>query len=228
LLGAEAEQYRQDERHLDVWFDSGTTHWHVKRGSHASDRQRRTRPTCTSKAPTSIAAGSSPRCSPAAPSTAVRRTRQLLTHGFVVDGKGHKMSKSKGNVIAPQQVNDKMGADILRLWTASTDYSGELAISDEILKRVVEGYRRIRNTLRFLLANVSDFDAKADMLPVAAMAGNRPLRAGPDPRTSGQLPRRLRPLRIPPRRPGVADLLLRRSRRLLSRHPEGPPVHDGA
>jgi isoleucyl-tRNA synthetase len=76
------------------------------------------------------------------------------------------MSKSKGNVIAPQQVSDKMGADILRLWTASTDYSGELSISDEILKRVVEGYRRIRNTLRFLLANVSDFDAAKDMLPV--------------------------------------------------------------
>jgi isoleucyl-tRNA synthetase len=95
-----------------------------------------------------------------------RPYKALLTHGFVVDGKGHKMSKSKGNVIAPQQVSDKMGADILRLWTASTDYSGELTISDEILKRVVEGYRRIRNTLRFLLANVSDFDAATDMLPV--------------------------------------------------------------
>jgi isoleucyl-tRNA synthetase len=85
----------------------------------------------------------------------------------VVDGKGHKMSKSKGNVIAPQQVSDKMGADILRLWTASTDYSGELSISDEILKRVVEGYRRIRNTLRFVLANTSDFDASKNLLPVA-------------------------------------------------------------
>jgi isoleucyl-tRNA synthetase len=76
------------------------------------------------------------------------------------------MSKSKGNVIAPQQVSDKMGAEILRLWTASTDYSGELTISDEILKRVVEGYRRIRNTLRFVLANTADFDAAKDMLPV--------------------------------------------------------------
>ena len=92
--------------------------------------------------------------------------KALLTHGFVVDGKGHKMSKSKGNVIAPQQVSDKMGADILRLWVAATDYSGELNISDEILKRVVEAYRRIRNTLRFLLANVSDFDPASDMLPV--------------------------------------------------------------
>jgi isoleucyl-tRNA synthetase len=90
----------------------------------------------------------------------------LLTHGFVVDGNGHKMSKSKGNVIAPQKIFDTLGADILRLWTASTDYSGELTISDEILKRVVESYRRIRNTLKFLLANISDFDAARDTLPV--------------------------------------------------------------
>src|SRR5699024_7227381 len=81
----------------------------------------------------------------------------LLTHGFVVDGKGRKMSKSVGNVVAPQEVSDKLGAEILRLWTAATDYSGELTISDEILKRVVEGYRRIRNTIKFLLGNVSDF-----------------------------------------------------------------------
>src|SRR5690606_28014510 len=76
------------------------------------------------------------------------------------------MSKSKGNVVAPQKVMDTYGADILRLWVASTDYSGELTISDEILKRVAESYRRIRNTLRFLLANLADFDAKKDLLPV--------------------------------------------------------------
>jgi isoleucyl-tRNA synthetase len=92
--------------------------------------------------------------------------RQILTHGFVVDGEGRKMSKSVGNVVAPQQVSDEMGAEILRLWVASTDYSGELSISQEILKRVVEMYRRIRNTLRFLLANVSDFDPKKHLLPV--------------------------------------------------------------
>jgi isoleucyl-tRNA synthetase len=84
--------------------------------------------------------------------------KALLTHGFTVDGQGRKMSKSVGNVIAPQEVADKMGAEIIRLWAASTDYSGEMTISDEILKRVVESYRRIRNTLRFLLANLSDFD----------------------------------------------------------------------
>ncbi len=165
LLGAEAGQYVKMKDTLDVWFDSGTTHWHVLRGSHAaqstypadmylegSDQHR-------GWFQSSLLSGCA--IDGRAP------YKSLLTHGFVVDGKGHKMSKSKGNVIAPQQVSDKMGADILRLWTASTDYSGELTISDEILKRVVEGYRRIRNTLRFLLANVSDFDAKADMLPVA-------------------------------------------------------------
>jgi len=164
LLGAEAEQYVKMKDTLDVWFDSGTTHWHVLRGSHAaqstypadmylegSDQHR-------GWFQSSLLSGCA--IDGRAP------YKSLLTHGFVVDGKGHKMSKSKGNVIAPQQVSDKMGADILRLWTASTDYSGELTISDEILKRVVEGYRRIRNTLRFLLANVSDFDAGKDMLPV--------------------------------------------------------------
>ena len=91
----------------------------------------------------------------------------LLTHGFVVDGQGRKMSKSMGNVIAPQKISDTLGAEILRLWVASTDYSGELSISDEILKRVVEAYRRIRNTLRFLLANTGDFDPVRDALPAA-------------------------------------------------------------
>src|SRR5262245_66660796 len=84
--------------------------------------------------------------------------RSLLTHGFVIAGDGRKMSKSLGNTMAPQKISGTLGAEILRLWVASTDYSGELAISDEILKRVVESYRRIRNTLRFLLANISDFD----------------------------------------------------------------------
>src|SRR5690606_13778190 len=85
------------------------------------------------------------------------------------DGQGRKMSKSVGNVIAPQKVSDTLGAEILRLWVASTDYSGELSISDEILKRVVEAYRRIRNTLRFLLANVSDFDPRKDAVPLERM-----------------------------------------------------------
>ncbi len=164
LLGAEAEQYVKMKDTLDVWFDSGSTHWHVMRGSHkdahtwpadlyleGSDQHRGW---FQSSLLTGCAIdGKAP-------------YKGLLTHGFVVDGKGHKMSKSRGNVIAPQQVADKMGAEILRLWTASTDYSGELTISDEILKRVVEAYRRIRNTVRFLLANVADFDAGKDMLPV--------------------------------------------------------------
>ena len=95
--------------------------------------------------------------------------RGLLTHGFTVDGQGRKMSKSLGNVVAPQEVSDKMGAEIIRLWAASTTYSGDLSIDDKILARVVDTYRRIRNTLKFLLANVSDFDAAKDAVPLAEL-----------------------------------------------------------
>lgn len=84
--------------------------------------------------------------------------RQVLTHGFTVDGQGRKMSKSIGNTISPQDVMNKLGGDILRLWVASTDYTGEIAVSDEILKRSADSYRRIRNTARFLLANLNGFD----------------------------------------------------------------------
>lgn len=164
LLGDEAEQYIKMKDTLDVWFDSGTTHWHVMRGSHKTEHEY----------PADLYLEGSDQHRGWFQSSLLSGCaidgrapyKALLTHGFVVDGKGHKMSKSKGNVIAPQQVSDKMGADILRLWVAATDYSGELSISDEILKRVVESYRRIRNTLRFLLANTADFDAATQMLPV--------------------------------------------------------------
>jgi len=163
LLGDEAPQYRKLTDTLDVWFDSGSTHFSVLRGSHAeqssypadmylegSDQHR-------GWFQSSLLTGCA--IDGRAPYKA------LLTHGFVVDGKGMKMSKSKGNVVAPQKVSDSMGAEILRLWVAATDYSGELTISDEILKRVVEGYRRIRNTVRFLMANTVDFDPAKHMLP---------------------------------------------------------------
>ena len=96
----------------------------------------------------------------------------LLTHGFAVDGQGKKMSKSGFNAVAPRKISDTLGAEILRLWVGLTDYSGELTISDEILKRIVESYRRIRNTLRFLLANTADFDAAKDAVPVERMDGD--------------------------------------------------------
>ncbi len=164
LLGADAGMYVKNKDTLDVWFDSGTTHQTVLRGSHAaqlkfpadlylegSDQHRGW--FHSSLLTSSMMNGRAP-------------YDALLTHGFVVDGEGKKMSKSKGNVVAPQKVSDTLGAEILRLWVASTDYSGELSISDEILKRVVEAYRRIRNTLRFLLANTSDFDPQKDALPI--------------------------------------------------------------
>src|SRR5690606_34614892 len=95
--------------------------------------------------------------------------RGLLTHGFVVDENGRKMSKSMGNVVAPQEVNDSLGADILRLWVSSTDYSGEMAVSKVILQRTADAYRRIRNTTRFLLSNLNGFDLAKDLLPAEQM-----------------------------------------------------------
>ncbi|MDR1164204.1 MAG: isoleucine--tRNA ligase [Candidatus Accumulibacter sp.] len=163
LLGDEAPSYRKMSDTLDVWFDSGTTHFSVLRGSHADD--------CAFPADLYLEGSDQHRGwfqSSLLTACAIDGRAPygaLLTHGFVVDGKGLKMSKSRGNVIVPQKVSDTLGAEILRLWTASTDYSGELSISDEILKRVVEAYRRIRNTLRFLLANTSDFDPDADAIP---------------------------------------------------------------
>ncbi len=167
LLGEEARQYEKARDTLDVWFDSGSTHFTVLRGSHreqtgfpadlyleGSDQHRGW--FHSSLLVSCMLDGVPP-------------YKGLLTHGFVVDGEGRKMSKSKGNVVAPQQVSSSLGAEILRLWVASTDYSGELFISNEILKRVVESYRRVRNTLRFLLANTSDFDPARHAVPVAEM-----------------------------------------------------------
>ena len=175
LLGDEADFYEKNRDTLDVWFDSGVTHQTVLGGpqgrseglgSHGaglawpadlylegSDQHRGW--FHSSLLTGCMLYGRAP-------------YKGLLTHGFVVDGQGRKMSKSLGNVIAPQKVSDSLGAEILRLWVASTDYSGELSISDEILKRVVEGYRRIRNTLRFLLANIdaSDFNFDQHGVPV--------------------------------------------------------------
>lgn len=165
LLGLDAAQYSKMSDTLDVWFDSGTTHWSVLRGSHqavssypadlyleGSDQHR-------GWFHSSLLTGCA--LDGRAPYKA------LLTHGFVVDENGRKRSKSMGNGMPPQEISGKLGAEIIRLWIASSDYSGELSISDEILKRVVESYRRIRNTLRFLLANTADFDPTTQLLAPA-------------------------------------------------------------
>jgi isoleucyl-tRNA synthetase len=154
LLGDDAENYVKNKDTLDVWFDSGVTHACLLKEreglAHPADLYLEGSDQHRGWFQSSLLTG----CA----SDGHAPYKALLTHGFVVDAKGHKMSKSKGNVVAPQKVMDTYGADILRLWVASTDYSGELTISDEILKRAVDGYRRIRNTLRFLLANTADFD----------------------------------------------------------------------
>ena len=150
------DDYVKTSDSLDVWFDSGVTHYTVSAERfgkniisdlylEGSDQHRGW---FQSSLLTSIAMnGSAP-------------YKTVLTHGFVVDEKGRKQSKSLGNVVSPQKVWDNLGADILRLWVASTDYRSEMVASDEILKRTSDQYRRIRNTFRFILGNLSDFKDK--------------------------------------------------------------------
>jgi len=160
LLGEDAADYRKVTDVLDVWFDSGTTHASVlgrREGLHfpadlyleGSDQHRGW---FQSSLLTSVAIHG---CAP---------YRGLLTHGFTVDQDGRKMSKSLGNVIPPQDVMNTLGADILRLWIASTDFTKEMTVSHEILNRTSDTYRRIRNTARFLLANMAGFDPATDQV----------------------------------------------------------------
>ncbi|MCL4780840.1 MAG: isoleucine--tRNA ligase [Gammaproteobacteria bacterium] len=165
LLGAAAGDYDRVTDTMDVWMDSGMVHHCVAR-SHAevgfpadlylegSDQHRGW---FQSSLLTAVAMeGRAP-------------YRQVLTHGFTVDDKGRKMSKSLGNVVAPQPVVNALGADVLRLWVASTDYRGEMNVSQEILKRMADSYRRMRNTARFLLGNLHGFDPAVDQVPVAEL-----------------------------------------------------------
>jgi len=153
---------------LDVWFDSGSTHACVleQREDLASpadlylEGSDQHRGWFQSSLLESVG------------TRGVAPFKGVLTHGFVVDGQGNKMSKSRGNVIAPQKIIQQMGADILRLWIASSDYSGDIRISDEIVKHLAEAYRRIRNTIRFLLGNLDGFDPARDAVPLTA---RRPL-----------------------------------------------------
>ncbi len=167
---ADAPHYTKSQDILEVWFDSGTTHTTVLKGSHPGsghdtgpeadlylEGHDQHRGWFHSSLLTAAAMyGRAP-------------YRGLLTHGFTVDSQGRKMSKSLGNGIEPQEVNKKLGAEIVRLWVAASDYSGDIAGDDKILARVVDAYRRIRNTLRFLLANVSDFDPAKDAVSQAEM-----------------------------------------------------------
>ncbi len=170
-----AEHYAKSTDILDVWFDSGSTFSHVLRGSHqgtaAHPGHHKTGPEADLYLEghdqhrgwfhSSLLLGCA--LEGRAP------YRGLLTHGFTVDGQGRKMSKSLGNFVEMRKITSTLGAEIIRLWAAATDYSGDLSIDDTILARVVDSYRRIRNTLRFLLANTSDFDATQHAVPLANM-----------------------------------------------------------
>ncbi|HTJ96670.1 MAG TPA: class I tRNA ligase family protein, partial [Rhodocyclaceae bacterium] len=149
-----------------VWFDSGTTHWHVLRGSHNEGHATGPRADLYLEGSDQHRGWFHSSLLTGAAIDGHAPYKALLTHGFTVDEKGRKMSKSLGNTILPDEINNKLGAEILRLWVANTDYSGELAASKEILDRVVEIYRRLRNTVRFLLANTVDFDLEKNGVPV--------------------------------------------------------------
>ena len=186
ILGAtDAPNYTKSTDILEVWFDSGSTFQHVLRGSHKDAYDRAPFHDAGPEADLYLEGHDQHRgwfhSSLLLGCALYDRApyKGLLTHGFATDGQGRKMSKSLGNVVAPQEITDKMGAEIVRLWVASTDYSGDLNIDDKILARVVDAYRRIRNTLRFLLANVSDFDpakdavSDADLLEIDRFALSR-------------------------------------------------------
>ena len=166
LLGDVAEQYAKVIDTLDVWFDSGVTHYSVlndKKDLHfpadlyleGSDQHRGW---FQSSLLTSVAMNNGE-----------KPYLNVVTHGFTVDAKGMKMSKSKGNVVAPQKVMNALGADILRLWVASADYRTEMNVSDEILKRMADAYRRIRNTARYLLSNLNDFEPENNSVAYSEM-----------------------------------------------------------
>ena len=173
ILGSEdAPNYSKSSDILEVWFDSGSTFWHVLRGTHVDavpgDASNLGHHDVGPEADLYLEGHDQHRgwfhSSLLLACAIYGRApyRGLLTHGFTVDSQGRKMSKSLGNGIEPQVVSQKLGADIIRLWVAASDYSGDIAGDDKILARVVDGYRRIRNTLRFLLANISDFDPATD------------------------------------------------------------------
>ena len=171
ILGAEdPPQYTKSTDILEVWFDSGSTFFHVLRGTHPGVHHD-----SGPEADLYLEGHDQHRgwfhSSLLLACALYDRApyKGLLTHGFTVDSQGRKMSKSLGNGIDPQEINKKLGAEIIRLWVAASDYSGDIAGDDKILARVVDAYRRIRNTLRFLLANVSDFDPAADAVPFEQM-----------------------------------------------------------
>ncbi len=173
VLGtADAAHYIKSSDILEVWFDSGSTFFHVLRGSHQSGGEQASHHAEGPEADLYLEGHDQHRGwfhSSLLLGCALEGRapyRGLLTHGFATDGQGRKMSKSLGNVVIPQEVTDKLGAEIVRLWVASTDYSGDLNIDKNILARVVDAYRRIRNTLRFLMANLDDFDVNHNALPI--------------------------------------------------------------
>ena len=214
--------FRKETDILDVWFDSGSSCVAVleTRGE-----------TLRFPADVYLEGGdqfrgwfnSSLMCGMAAHDTAPYK--QIITHGWVVDGEGKQMHKSTGNAISPNEVINKSGAEIMRLWAAAVDYTEDMRCSEEILSRIVDAYRKFRNTLRYALGNLDGFDPGDGNGRGRRAAGGRPLGAGVARRSGGQSAERLRELRFSGRVPDALQFLHGDAFGAVFRHHQGPPVY---
>ena len=224
LLGADAAQYDKATDVMDVWFDSGVVH-------HCRRRSCGPRSPCP---PICISEGSDQHRgwfhSSLLTSVAMHGRapyRGVLTHGFTVDEKGRKMSKSIGNTLVPQKLTSTLGADVVRLWVAATDYANEMSVSDEILKRMADSYRRMRNTLRFLLGNMHGFDPAQHAVAFDDLVAIDQWAIGQGICPAKRCGHGLSQLRVSRHLSEDPQFLRGRARRVLSGHHQGPALHHG-
>ena len=214
-------EFERERDILDVWFDSGSSHeavlpfrdeltWPADMYLEGSDQHR-------GWFQSSLLVGLGTRGRPP--------FREVLTHGFLIDVDGRKMSKSLGNTILPQEVIKESGAETLRLWVAMSDFREELRVGKQILQRVVEAYRKIRNTGRYLLANLYDFDPARDLVPLTAMHEVDRYALARYADAARRDPRRLRRLRLPDDLPADQPADDGRPVGVLRRRLEGPALH---
>ena len=216
-----AAKWRKESDILDVWFDSGSTHLAV-----LSEQNGLQWPADVYlEGPDQYRGWFHSSLLVAVGMRGHAPYRQVVTHGWTLDEKGAPMSKSLGNAIYPKEICEKWGADLLRLWVASQDYTADVRISDAMMTQLSEAYRKIRNTFRFALSNLFDFDPARDAVRRCRPVGNRRLDASPHRRARPPVPRMVREFRISPRLSRAARFLQRGFERVLFRRAQGPPLH---
>jgi isoleucyl-tRNA synthetase len=213
--------FEREQDILDVWFDSGSSHEAVL----ASGRISAGRLTCTSKARISIAAGSSRRCSSVSARGTGRPIAPFSRTGSCVDEQGHKMSKVARQRRAAAADHERQRADVLRLWVSMVDYRDEVRLGNAVLARTVEAYRKIRNTFRYLISNLYDFDPAKDLLPISRSRRGGSFALARCARVAAKDARRLRRIRFPGDFPALNEFVTVRSQRVLRRRFERPPVY---